>query len=75
MEPTDGPGIKNTLAGIPDGSHGIGIVHDRGVLFYRPALSSGFTRRSGYNHGTIKTPANGYGHGIDGNRDHLFTTG
>ena len=50
MEPTDGPGIKNTLAGILDGSDGIGIVHDRGLLLDRPALSSGFTRRSGHNH-------------------------
>jgi len=74
MEPTDGPGITNTLAGILDGSDGIGIVHDRGLLLYRPALSSGFTRRSGHNHRAIKTPANGYGHGFDRNRDHLFTT-
>lgn len=50
MEPTDGPGVKNTLAGILDGSDGIGIVHDRRLLLYRPALSSGFPRRSGYNH-------------------------
>lgn len=75
MEPTDGPGIKNTLAGILDGSDGIGIVHDRSLLLYRPAFSSGFTRRSGHNHGTITTLANGHGHGIDRNRDHLFTTG
>ena len=50
MEPTDGPGIKNTLAGILDGSDGIGIVHDRGLLLYRSALSSAFTRRPGYNY-------------------------
>ena len=75
MEPTDGPGIKNTLAGILDGSGGIGIIHDRGLLFYRPAFSPGFTRRSGYNHGTIKTLANGRRHGFDRNRYHLFTTG
>jgi len=75
MEPADGPGIKNTLAGILDGSYGIGIVHDRGLLLYRPAFSSGFTRRSDYNHGIIKTPANGRRHGFDRNRDHLFTTG
>ena len=75
MGPTDGPGLKNTLAGILDGSDGIGIVHDRSLLFYRPALSSGFTGRSGYNYGTIKTPANGRRHGFDRNRDHLFTDG
>ena len=73
MEPTDGPGLKNTLAGILDGGDGIGIVHDRGLLLYRPALSSGFTGRSGYNNRTIKTPADGHSNGFDGNRDHLFT--